>query len=294
MRQLSTAADVYGLGAVLYEVVTGVTPFQGDTAYEVLQQVIGQEARRPSALNPAVDRDLETIVLKCLEKDPGRRYGTAAELADDLERWSLHAPIHARPSGLLEGMSKWTRRHPWKAAFVATLVAAVASVGLVSALLGLRVAAEAERNRDQVVRLNVAAGVHLAEDGDPSLALGHFLAALDSEASSPGRARVERRRIAAALRQSPELAWVGGAQRGGGVRLVQPGWEDGCLSRGGWDRPALGSRHRPRVAAGAAAPGGGHDRVFQSGWKSSGDHLCRRNRPSLGGGVASAEGGTVP
>jgi serine/threonine-protein kinase len=123
---VTTAADVYGLGAVLYALLTGQAPFQGGSVLETLAQVEESDPEPPGRINPKVPRDLETICLKCLQKEPERRYASAQALAEDLDRWLRGEPIQARPTGRLEALLRWCRRQPVQAALAAALFLALA------------------------------------------------------------------------------------------------------------------------------------------------------------------------
>ena len=111
-KDLTVGVDVYSLGVILYERLTGRPPFLGDNVMEVLRQVREIDPPRPSSILPEVNRDLETICLKCLEKDPGRRYASAEFMAEDLDHWLKGEPITARPVGRLERAWLWSRRNP--------------------------------------------------------------------------------------------------------------------------------------------------------------------------------------
>ena len=127
-RGVTASADVYSLGAILYHLLTGRPPFAGDTPMELLHRAETESPKPPRLTNQHVPRDLETICLKCLAKEPATRYASAAALAEDLERWLKHQPIQAKRSGFVTQGRKWVRRNPTTAVLAVLLIALAASV----------------------------------------------------------------------------------------------------------------------------------------------------------------------
>jgi WD40 repeat protein len=155
-KDLSVAADVYALGAILFELLTGRTPFVGDNPLDVLVQVLEKEPPRPRSLNRKIDRDLETICLKCLDRQPGRRYSSAEALAQDLERWLAGEPVLARPAGRLRRAVKWVRRRPLAAALLAVSVLTPLALLGVELYITARLAEDRDRARYQQARAEMA------------------------------------------------------------------------------------------------------------------------------------------
>ena len=159
---ITTATDVYGLGAILYVLLTGHPPFAGSNSLETLERVKGSEPESPRRLNAKVDRDLETICLTCLAKDPRRRYASAQAMAEDLENWLGHRPIEARPAGAHERLAKWVRRHPATAAF-AGLCSLIILGALAGSLWHVHVLGEALTDSDRLRQEGLVREAHLRD-----------------------------------------------------------------------------------------------------------------------------------
>ena len=214
-RQLTTAVDIYGLGAVLFYLLTEQPPFAGGTTMETIRQVIDQEPKCPTTLNPSADPDLEVICLKCLEKDPARRYGSAEAVADDLDRWLADEPILARPNGTWERTAKWVRRNRTRAALLGLAAVSALTVTAISSVMNVRLSSarqqlahQAEEQRRDLIRLNVANGNRLAASGEAFAALDFFAEAARLDAADAERLAMHRFRFHATLAHVPQLEHV--------------------------------------------------------------------------------------
>ncbi len=203
---LTTAVDVYGLGAVLYDLLTGRPPHQGLSPLQALMDVVETDPPRPRELRPRVDRDLEAVCLKCLRKAPAERYGSALAVAEEMERWLRGEPVLARPAGVGERLAKWTRRRPAVAALLAVLVV-TASTGFGLVTWHWRDAAaarqtaevalastEVEREKAVAAQQNEEAARRLAEENE-----ARAEAALQNEAK--GKREFQRLALSLSLDQ---------------------------------------------------------------------------------------------
>jgi WD40 repeat protein len=229
IREISTGTDVYGLGAILYESLTRRPPFLAASSLETVRQVLTEEVVAPSRLRKKVPRDLETICLKCLEKEPKNRYASADALAGDLRHFLADEPVRARPVGRGERVLRWCRRKPAVACLTGAILLLVVAGVVGSVVAAFRIAAardeadrhavraeraqkkaesEAAENQRRLVQVTVASGLRLLDEGDLFGALLWFGEALRLDGGDPDRERIHRIRIATVLRQCPRLAQI--------------------------------------------------------------------------------------
>jgi eukaryotic-like serine/threonine-protein kinase len=200
------AADIYALGSILYEMLTGRPPFAAATAAETIDQLLDDEPLSPSRLRPKLPRDLVTICMKCLEKSPRKRYVSALALAEDLRRFLDRKPIRARPVGIAERAARWCIRRPLVAGLLA--LSGLLAVGLIVTVFLYEehfLEQRVEEERQQIVHLNVTLGKIEMKQGDTFAALLWFTEALRQDVGPDESEREHRTLIARALRQCPEL-----------------------------------------------------------------------------------------
>ncbi len=237
-QSLTTAVDIYGFGATLYECLTGQPPFEADSVPELLRKILEEEPApilQRSASNQglddqdriaasSIDRDLETICLKCLDKDADRRYASAAALAEDLDLWRQGKPIAARPVTTFERIGKWARRKPASAALLVTAALAMTTIVIGGSWFNWRLGQKNDQIVEQVIRLNIDAGSRLETASDSGRAMLYFAEALRLAEANNKRDEIEmlRLRFHSLLGAAPRLMHFWTHEGGANTAVFSP------------------------------------------------------------------------
>jgi tRNA A-37 threonylcarbamoyl transferase component Bud32 len=265
-KQVGTHTDVYALGAILYEMLTARPPFKGDSVAVTLQQVLTREPERPRATDPAIPRDLETICLKCLEKEPARRYPTAEALAADLRAYLEDRPIAARPVGRAERAWKWVRRNPGVSAAVGAAVVALVAGSAVAVAFGIEARSEADRANGEAARANDEA----ARANDEAVrAMAAEKDARQKKTEAEAEAKESRRRLDLNRLQAAQAAFDNNLVQLARDTLDEIAPENRCIAWGLLNRRFEGSLftlygHTDEVSAVAVSADG--TRVVTGSW----------------------------
>jgi WD40 repeat protein len=248
---VTTATDVYGLGAVLYATLTGRAPLGGDSVADTIQRVRERAPEPPSRINRRVSRDPEVVCLKCLEKEPHRRYASAEALAEDLERWLAGLPIAARPVSPAERLWRWSQRNPALASAACVIVASLLAVTGLSAAIAVREARAVERiglakrktdealgeSRRLTARLALDRGQGLCEQGQADVGLLWLARGLQLATDNAGDLqRLLRSNLAGWCQQVHPLRAI--LEHQGPVLTVAVSRDGKTMLTGGWDNTA--------------------------------------------------------
>jgi WD40 repeat protein len=284
--QSSVAGDVYSLGAILYQLLTGRAPFLAETLTQTLRLVIEREPVAPRLLNPNVPHDLETICAKCLEKDPQRRYASAQKLADELDRFLKDEPIQARPAGAAERLLRWCRRKPALAAAlgVGAALLLVIAIGSPIALVRINAAREVAVSAERATEHQLATALlEQARATVRSGEMGHRVRALDtiSRSAAISHSAMLRREVFAALalpdlRFEQDLPFVSEAH----FPVLDPSFGRIATSQG---TAPIEIRSVPDNRLLASLPASGKLPAFHKEWSADGRFLAvKRDYPDGG------------